>query len=176
MFCNKKKTMRIVRDIYVKCAVIVFIIYEIIYDIYIYIRLDTLLGIFYIMFHKSFELCDVVSLCLLSEEAGQILMTAVPRASDSFNLRRAADNLYRFPCLKVVNEEWTKTAVDLAISLVGKAIHVSLLKLIKVWVPFNVRKYIHHVIFLVTVRTDDKMKTRGNGYKVRGSVLKKKTD
>lgn len=121
------------------------------------------------MFRKAFELCDVVSVCLFSQETEQVMLTGQPNHSESGNLRKAADLLYRFPCVKVSNEEWMKTAVDLAISLVGKAITVSLQELIRVWVPFNAHKFFHHIVFLVKVTKDDKKKIRGSSFKVFGT-------
>lgn len=119
-----------------------------------------------VTFHKAFELCDVVSVCLLSQETGQILLTGSSSPSGSVSLQKAAENLYRFPCTKVANDEWMKTGVDFAISLVGKAINVSLLKLFKIWVPFHAHKYIYHIVFLVKIQNDVNKKMRGNAFKV----------
>lgn len=122
------------------------------------------------MFQKSFELCDVVSL-LLVQDNGQILLTGVITPPGSVSLKKVAANMYRLPGLKVSNEEWTQTAVDLALTILGKPNKISLFKLYKVWVPLHAQKYIHHVVYLVNVQKDGKKKNRGNAYKVNTVFL-----
>lgn len=118
------------------------------------------------MFNKASELCDVVSVCILKEETGQILLTGNQNLLGSVNLRNIADNLYRFPCEKVLNEEWMKTAVNLSMSLVANVINVTLLKLIKTWLPFHAQKYVYHVVFLVKVQKEAKLSFRVGPFKV----------
>lgn len=121
------------------------------------------------MFQKSFELCDVVSL-LLVQDNGQVLLTGNVTPPGSVSLTKTAANLYRLPSLKVVNEEWTQTASDLMLCVLGKANKMRLFKLYKVWVPLHAQKYIHHVVYLVNVQKDAKKKSRGNAFKVDGKV------
>lgn len=117
------------------------------------------------MFQKSFELCDVVSL-LVIQDNGQILLTGVFTPSGTVNLKKMAANMYRLPALKVVNEEWTQTANDLMMTVLGKLYKITLFKLYKVWVPLHAQKYIHHVVYLVNVQKDVKKRTRNSAYKV----------
>lgn len=118
------------------------------------------------MFQKSFELCDVVSLLLQNQENGYILLTSLPTASP----KEKSIIIYRFPCVKVVNEEWKQTAEDLTQHILGKATEMSLLKLYKVWIPMHAQKYIHHVLFLVNVPKDLVKKYPGANFKVRIST------
>lgn len=122
------------------------------------------------MFQKPFELCDVVSVLLQQHDTGHILMTGILSPPGSVSPKKMAANLFRFPCVKVVNEEWTQTANELALTILGKPNKSTLFKLYKVWIPMHVQRYIYHVVYLVNVQKDGRKKSRGINFKVSSAT------
>lgn len=84
------------------------------------------------------------------------------------NLLRAAAQPYRLPSVKVHQDEWAHTALDLAANLLGRPFKVVLLKMFKIWMPGHAQKYLYHMVYLVNVLALELKKTKQRGplYKV----------
>lgn len=147
------------------------------------------------MFHKPYEMCDVVSLLVQQMENSTFLVTTAVQRNDGspsslsiaekpsstettvtkppkanfqmpINRMPGVGNLYRLPCSMVTNDEWSQAALDLAAQLLGRPTRVTLLKMYKVWIPYG-PKNLHHLVYLVNVAARNaNKKSRSASYKV----------